>query len=202
MSEGLPATARVPLHVLIIGGGIAGLCLAQGLKQSGISVAIYERDSSARFKGQGYRIGIKQDGSRALRECLPEHLFDLAVATSIRSATRMVFLDHQLNQTFMKPLPGGERESSRFGVDRFTLRQVLLAGLEDIVRFGKTCQGFDQVEGGRVAPASPTAPRPPASCWWGPTGPARWSAVCWCPTPGSTTCTPPSTARPRSRPPP
>ena len=150
MSEGRPTTASVPLHVLIVGGGIGGLCLAQGLKQSGISVAVYERDSSAQFKGQGYRLGIKEDGSRALRECLPQHLFDLAVATSIRSATRMVFLDHHLRPKFTKPLPHGEREDSRFGVDRFTLRQVLLAGLEGVVRFGKTCQGFDQVEGGRV----------------------------------------------------
>jgi 2-polyprenyl-6-methoxyphenol hydroxylase-like FAD-dependent oxidoreductase len=150
MSDDHLSTARVPLHVLIIGGGIAGLCLAQGLKQAGISVAVYECDSSARFKGQGYRLGIKQDGSRALRECLPEHLFDLAVATSIRSATRMVVLDHQLHQQFSKPLPHGEREDSQFGVDRFTLRQILLAGLEDIVRFGKTCEGFDQLTDGKV----------------------------------------------------
>jgi len=32
------------LHVLIIGGGIGGLCLAQVLRQSGVSVAVYERD--------------------------------------------------------------------------------------------------------------------------------------------------------------
>ncbi len=31
-------------HVMIIGGGLGGLCLAQGLKKAGISVAIYERD--------------------------------------------------------------------------------------------------------------------------------------------------------------
>ena len=33
-----------PFHVVIIGGGIGGLTLAQGLKQAGISVAVYERD--------------------------------------------------------------------------------------------------------------------------------------------------------------
>src|SRR5262249_46048710 len=35
---------RAPLHVVIIGGGIGGLTLAQGLKKSGVSVAVYERD--------------------------------------------------------------------------------------------------------------------------------------------------------------
>jgi len=33
-----------PLHVIVIGGGIGGLCLAQGLKRAGMSVAVYERD--------------------------------------------------------------------------------------------------------------------------------------------------------------
>jgi len=98
-------TCKAPLHVLIIGGGIGGLCLAQGLKKSGIKVAVYERDHSVDFRGQGYRITLKADGSHALRDCLPENLFHLCVATAIKSATRMVFLDHQLNQKFAKPIP-------------------------------------------------------------------------------------------------
>lgn len=71
------ATTKVPLHVLIIGGGVGGLCLAQGLKQSGISVAVYERDRSVHFRKQGYRIHMNTDGSRALHDCLPENLFSL-----------------------------------------------------------------------------------------------------------------------------
>ena len=98
-------SAQTPLHVLIIGGGIGGLCLAQGLKKSGISVAVYERDRSVHFRGQGYRITIKKDGSQALRDCLPENLFNLCVATAIKSATRMVFLDHQLNPKLSRPIP-------------------------------------------------------------------------------------------------
>jgi 2-polyprenyl-6-methoxyphenol hydroxylase-like FAD-dependent oxidoreductase len=97
-------TEKSPLHILIIGGGIGGLCLAQGLKKSGISVAVYERDGSALFRDQGYRISIKQEGSQALRDCLPENLFKLCVATAIRPATRLVFLDQQLQQKFAKPL--------------------------------------------------------------------------------------------------
>src|ERR1700724_2721926 len=95
----------MPLHVLIIGGGIGGLCLAQGPKKYGISVAVYERDRSAHFRSQGYRISLKEDGSQALRDCLPENLFNLCVATAIKSATRLVSLDQQLNQKFVKPLP-------------------------------------------------------------------------------------------------
>jgi NAD(P)-binding Rossmann-like domain len=114
-----PFTTKGPLHVLVIGGGLGGLCLAQGLKKSGISVAVYERDRSAQFRSQGYRISLKEDGSQALRDCLPENLFNLCVATAIKSATRLVFLDHHLNQKFMKPIPPLPTDTF-FGVNRLT----------------------------------------------------------------------------------
>jgi 2-polyprenyl-6-methoxyphenol hydroxylase-like FAD-dependent oxidoreductase len=145
-------TPAAPLHVLIIGGGIGGLCLAQGLKKAGIRVALYERDQSAQFRGQGYRITIKEDGSQALRDCLPEPLFNLCVATSIKPALRMVFMDHQLNQAFAKSLPHARArpDPASFGVNRLTLREILLAGLGDIAHFDKTFTHFRQMGDGRV----------------------------------------------------
>lgn len=135
--------AKIPFHVLIVGAGIGGLCLAQGLRKSGICVSVYERDSSPYFRNQGYRISLKQEGSQALRDCLPENLFQLAVATAIKPATRMVFLDHQLKQKFARPIPPLPQDSF-FGVHRLTLREILLADLEDVVHFGKTFVCFDQ----------------------------------------------------------
>ena len=61
-------------HVAIIGGGIGGLCLAQGLNKAGVSVTVYERDRTRTDRLQGYRIHISPKGSRALYECLPAHL--------------------------------------------------------------------------------------------------------------------------------
>src|SRR5215469_2472242 len=100
-------TTKAPLHVLIIGGGVGGLCLAQGLKQSGINVAVYERDQSGHFRHQGYRIGINTDGGRALHACLPDHLFNLFVATSCKPTTggRFASLDAQLEVITAMPLP-------------------------------------------------------------------------------------------------
>ena len=144
-------TIALPIHVLIIGGGLGGLCLAQGLKKSGIRVAVYERDNSAQFRNQGYRISIKNEGSQALRDCLPENLFQLCVATAIKTATRLVFLDQQLHVKFAKPQPQSPiPDELGFGVNRLTLREILLAGLEDVVHFGKMCERFEQVEGCQV----------------------------------------------------
>lgn len=69
-------------HVLIIGGGIGGLCLAQGLKKAGIRATVFERDPSPASRLQGYRIHINPEGSRALQACLPPRLFDVFLATA------------------------------------------------------------------------------------------------------------------------
>ena len=60
-------------QVAIIGGGMGGLCLANGLKRAGIGVAVYERDQSPDSRPQGYRIHIDPQGSTALHACLPQH---------------------------------------------------------------------------------------------------------------------------------
>ena len=72
----LDTAVRAPLHVVIIGGGIGGLTLAQGLKKSGVSVAVYERDRTRTDRVQGYRVHINSTGSLALHECLPAPLFE------------------------------------------------------------------------------------------------------------------------------
>src|SRR6266568_9036818 len=44
------------LRVLVIGGGLGGLCLAQGLRKAGVDVAVYERDAGLSTRTQGHRI--------------------------------------------------------------------------------------------------------------------------------------------------
>lgn len=48
-----PETAAQPkpMHVLIAGGGIVGLTLAQGCRENGIPYSLFERDSAGLFKG-------------------------------------------------------------------------------------------------------------------------------------------------------
>jgi flavin-dependent dehydrogenase len=69
--------SRDDFQIAIIGGGIGGLCLAQGLKKAGIGAEVYERDETPSSRLQGFRIHIDPEGSRALHECLPEDLWDV-----------------------------------------------------------------------------------------------------------------------------
>jgi len=91
-------------HVVIIGGGLGGLCLAQGLKKAGISVAVYERDRTCTERLQGYRIHIDPQGSRALYECLPSHLYDAFTATCAKGGKGIKFFTEQLQELLFIPV--------------------------------------------------------------------------------------------------
>src|SRR5260370_4846562 len=146
--------AIAPLKVLIIGGGLGGLCLAQGLRESGVAVAVYERDESANFRCQGYRIHINPFGYHALKACLPENAFHLYEATSGEPpAGAHAEYDAQLNATFSRPmrLNGGDSSVAlSTEVNRLTLREILLHGLDDVVHFSKTLESYERLQGGKV----------------------------------------------------
>ncbi|MGH3813796.1 MAG: FAD-dependent oxidoreductase [Pseudonocardiaceae bacterium] len=132
------------MDVIIVGGGIAGLCLAQGLRQAGVSVAVYERDRSPTDRLDGYRIHINPAGSRALKACLPPPVWDSFVA-SAGEPGGLGFLTEQLqelvvinDETTADPAQGSH------AADRITLRHLLLSGLDDTVHFGKTFTHYEQ----------------------------------------------------------
>src|SRR5580693_2218981 len=115
-------------HVLIIGGGIGGLCLAQGLKKAGVSVAVYERDRTRTDRLQGYRIHIDPDGSRALHECLPAHLFEAFDSTCGQGTRALNMINERMEELVHLDLAGvlpKDPIARHRSVSRITLRQVL-----------------------------------------------------------------------------
>jgi 2-polyprenyl-6-methoxyphenol hydroxylase-like FAD-dependent oxidoreductase len=142
-------------RILVIGGGIGGLCLAQGLRQAGVeNVVVYERDQSVRGRMQGYRLRISPDGENALRACLPGPLQDLLTATSnMRHEGGLAAYDERLNALWAPAFddPRGDSPDKVDAVDRATLRRILLAGLDDVVRFGKRFTHCEQADGRVVA---------------------------------------------------
>jgi 2-polyprenyl-6-methoxyphenol hydroxylase-like FAD-dependent oxidoreductase len=139
------------MHVLIIGGGTGGMCLAHGLKKAGVSVAVYERYGSRNDGLYGYRVGIDPLGSRALNECLPPELFDTFVATCARDPRHLNVLTQSMRTTATFELPEArDAVNSERSVSRSTLRQVLFTGMDDIVHYGKEFTRYEQHPDGRI----------------------------------------------------
>jgi salicylate hydroxylase len=147
--------AIAPFHVLVIGGGIGGLCLAQGLKRAGISVAVYERDRTPADRLQGYRVHISPAGSRALHACLPPHLFELFDRTCGKPGRAFHFMteDMQVLLALEGELMVEQQRNAiakHRAVSRITLRHILLSGLDDVVHLGKTFTRYEERGDGRI----------------------------------------------------
>jgi 2-polyprenyl-6-methoxyphenol hydroxylase-like FAD-dependent oxidoreductase len=142
--------ASPKLHVVIVGGGIGGLCLAQGLRQSGVGAAVYERDRSPTSRVQGYRIRISPRGARALRECLPVDLWRAFVASCGRSTTTFRLVSHWLVVLLRADAPANGDGERDYSASRIALRRILLAGLDEIVHFDKAFTRYEVSPDGRV----------------------------------------------------
>ena len=153
MTPGPPSD--LPLHVLVIGGGIGGLCLAQGLKGAGVSVAVYERNRARNDWLQGYRIHIDPHGSRALHECLPRERWDAFIATAGKPTAGFGFLTERLRELLFlgRDLIAGDENdpvASHHSISRITLRQVLLGGMDDLIHTGKEFVKYERTPDGKV----------------------------------------------------
>ena len=139
------------MHVLIIGGGTGGMCLAQGLRRAGVPVSVFERDRTRSDGLHGYRVGINPTGNHALRECLPPELFDTFIATCARSPRYFNVLTEKLRYTASIPLrEASDPVDSERSVSRMTLRQVLFTGMDEVVRFDKVFTHYRQHDDGTV----------------------------------------------------
>jgi 2-polyprenyl-6-methoxyphenol hydroxylase-like FAD-dependent oxidoreductase len=144
------------MRVVVIGGGLGGLCLAQGLRLAGVDVAVYERDDSPTSREQGYRVHIDRRGEGAMRSSLPPAVYERHVAARGQPSRGMtVFrpVDGRLREVFARRFP--EDDADAFvtvghAVDRLTLRRVLLTGLEDAVRFGREFVRFERRDDGGI----------------------------------------------------
>jgi 2-polyprenyl-6-methoxyphenol hydroxylase-like FAD-dependent oxidoreductase len=149
------AAASAPFQIVVIGGGIGGLCLAQGLKKAGISVTVYERDRSPIDRLQGYRVHINPAGSRALHACLPPQLFDAFERTCGKPGRAVRFVTEEMRVLLAfegEMMMEAQRDpiAKHRSVSRISLRQVLLAGLDDVVHFGKAFTHYQDRGDGRI----------------------------------------------------
>jgi 2-polyprenyl-6-methoxyphenol hydroxylase-like FAD-dependent oxidoreductase len=145
-------------QVLIIGGGLSGLCLAQGLKKQGIPFTIFERDQSTQSRAQGYRLRLVE-GAEAIDYACSDELFTLVEKTCVPFGFGKGVRKNPVNgEALPSPFgsgrgpagvpeaPGGPkgyrsqnefsgRVKHPFTVDRRLLRDVLMKDIEEHVQF-------------------------------------------------------------------
>ncbi|ETW74978.1 hypothetical protein HETIRDRAFT_332279 [Heterobasidion irregulare TC 32-1] len=148
---------RQQQHVLVVGSGLVGLTIAQGLKRRGIPCTVFERDAGQHGRLQGWSITIHW-GLSALEQVLPRELFDelisVAAATDAWADAAPAHLDRSTGNflvidgrdlTVEHRLPPSKR---RIRADRAKVRNVLLAGLD--IQYDKRLSHFERVPAGGV----------------------------------------------------
>ncbi|MDX2968117.1 FAD-dependent oxidoreductase [Kribbella solani] len=141
------------MRVIVVGAGLGGLTLAQGLRRAGIDVVVYEREEP-RGRPQGVSMHFDDRGMTALRACLPPGHVAMVEATMggpREQALTLSETDGELTVERSQTLDG-TKGPARPGrqVDRPLLRAVMLTGLEDTVRFGAPFARFQQLADGTV----------------------------------------------------
>jgi len=131
------------MKIAIVGGGIGGLALAQGLVKAGLEVRLYERDPSPRDRKQGYRIHISPVGEEALAYLLPPEVRRRVIETATHPGDLVAGFDTQLTPTFEQTFPGAGPETVS-AVDRYAFRRALMTGLDDVLEFGKQFESFSE----------------------------------------------------------
>ncbi|KAI9303548.1 hypothetical protein BJ944DRAFT_204196 [Cunninghamella echinulata] len=141
-------TSSETLPVIIIGGGLAGLSLAQSLKHQGIPYQVYEREESPRDH-QGW--------SMSIHFCLPvlastinsDHFDTLGQAASVNPTlphlAEFSLINGQTNEILIKMDPNAIKPDM-YRVNRKRFRNWLLQGID--VNWGKQVDHFVINDGG------------------------------------------------------
>jgi 2-polyprenyl-6-methoxyphenol hydroxylase-like FAD-dependent oxidoreductase len=135
-------------HVIIIGAGVGGLAVAQGLRKRNISFSVHERDVSLDSRRQGNRIKIGGDVKDMLQKLIPPEVFTVleeTCAATFLGETNLNASDASITACRRGRLPPGI--SPPLTADRGLLREALMTGISDSVHFGQAFERYEELEG-------------------------------------------------------
>ena len=134
------------MKATVVGAGIGGLTTALALRSAGISVEIYEQATELRAVGAG--ISLWANAIRALaRFGLGEALRTRSVAytrTAMLRADGRVLVETSLDE--LVPNQGAGEIPAMLVLHRADLLAMLGGKLENAIRLGQTCTGFEMRE--------------------------------------------------------
>jgi salicylate hydroxylase len=144
------ASAKRPLRIAIIGGGIGGLTAAVALRQRGFEVEVYERSGKLEEVGAGLQVGpnsVKVLRALGLEEALRRNAFE---------PTNMLSLKWD-DATLRSRAPFKETTVEKYGAPYMTAHRAHIQGLlrdalpERIIHLGATCVGATSTDHVAVA---------------------------------------------------
>ena len=140
--------------VIIIGGGIGGLCLAQALKRIGVPFVLFEQDATLGARDRGHRLRIDAAGQDALARCVPVDLLYLVHRTASLAEPGPWFVDSRLRPV-QWPISGGWTTRGNAVADICvhgqTMREILASGLEEHIRFDHALIEYEESAEGVTA---------------------------------------------------
>lgn len=132
--------------ILIIGAGLAGLALAQGLTKAGFDVTVFERDKGPTSRSQGYRISIHPFGMAALTALLTsQQRACLSTARIANVGDGFTCANEKMEPFFT--IEQGQQAVTQFL--RFELRTLLSEGVN--IQWGKRLVKFEELDNQVVA---------------------------------------------------
>ena len=147
--------------VFIIGAGLSGLALAQGLHQAGIPILVYERHDAQQDLNSGYRIRMDGEAIEGLKGILPAATFDRVMSsTAIElpfggafgavegeerefGGIRVPGRPSHENNSNLRAMPGNAPP-----IERSLLHLALSTGIEEYITYGKTLDLYASNEQG------------------------------------------------------
>ncbi|KAF8586035.1 FAD/NAD(P)-binding domain-containing protein [Ramaria rubella] len=140
------------LRILIVGGGLSGLALANGLLNAAhtapIEVLVFERDTDEYLKERGgYQIRLSHDGISGLKQCLDDVTYaELKCRYGAGTAEAPTLMDPKTTQPVLRlsdyRIYAKARAMSRRVLRAQLLQKVIAA---NAIQFGKRVVAFDIV---------------------------------------------------------
>jgi 2-polyprenyl-6-methoxyphenol hydroxylase-like FAD-dependent oxidoreductase len=129
------------MKVAIVGAGVGGLCLAQGLRRAGIAVQVFEQEAGPHRRDFPLRLDF---GIRSLARCLRPELIEVFQASCTAAATAGAIFDSRL----VEQAPWVDAATPAWAcalTNRLALNELLMTGLADIVHFGQRVLRVDDL---------------------------------------------------------
>jgi 2-polyprenyl-6-methoxyphenol hydroxylase-like FAD-dependent oxidoreductase len=140
--------------ILISGGGLASLLLAQSLRLSKIPFKIFERDASFTFRAQGYRLRLSAEGLEAIESVLDSQTFqrfwDKCGKTGGTGFTAYDAITGEQTE-HAAPETLSSRDGKIVGIARGEMRKVFSEGCEEHIEWSKHVTGYELTESGVIA---------------------------------------------------